>query len=132
MSTLLSPFRIRFTNNSVNSAYDDYLLRLLFINTIIFITIPYSWRDCGPSLVWSSRFCSKISFKLLFAICRQFPSGLKMLKSTGEREYNIVFLKSTGFPVFTLYRFNAFKMFLFTAATLTPPSFLVIRIFGMT
>ena len=120
-----------FSNDSANSAYVDDLLRIVFIKAIIYMTIAYSWKDCGPSLVWSCRSYSKIYFNLLFGVCRRVPSGLQMLKGTGEREYDIKCLKSKGFLVFKLQEFNASRMFLFTSVTLTLPSFLVIWIFHM-
>ena len=60
---------------------------------------------------------------------RRVPSGLEMLKGTGEREYDSKCLKPKGFFVFKLQEFNAPKMFRLTSATLTLPSFLVIWIF---
>ena len=102
MSTLPQTFGIRFTNNLSNLAYVDDLLRMVFFNAIISTRIAYSWRDCSPSLLWSSRSCSNTSFNLHFVVCRRVPSSLQMVKSNGEREYDSVFLKSTGFPVFKL------------------------------
>ena len=71
-------------------------------NAVVSITIAYSWKDCGPSLVWSSRSYSKMHFNLVFAVCRRLPSGLQMVKVTGEREYSCECLKSKGFLVFKL------------------------------
>ena len=100
MSTVLQTFGVRFTNNSANSAYVDDLFRMVVIKAVMSTTIAYSWRGCGPSLVWSSSSCSIISFNLLFAACRRVLSGFQMVKGTWERECDRVLLKSTGFPVF--------------------------------
>ena len=85
MSTLLWPFGICFTNNSTNSPYVGDLLSIAFINAVVFITIAYFWKDCGLSLVWSSRSYSNIYFNLLFAVwvptsSNEFHWGWKCLK----------------------------------------------------
>ena len=125
MSTLPQPFRIRFTNNSANSAYVDDLLR---INAIIFTSIAYSWRDCCHSLVWFSRSCSAISFNLLGTVSRRHPSRLQIFKGFVEREvllwnlkvslslnYKNSMLRKNFCLLLRLWHFHLFNLFRFFA-----------------
>ena len=84
---------------------------MVFLNAIISTTIAYSWRDCGPSLVWSSSSGNKMSFNLLFAVCRRVLLGFQMLKGTWKGEYNSVLLKSTGFSSLILKHSLLLKCF---------------------